>query len=427
MCYLVFICGICAIITLRRKRGGGLEYKGKGSLFPKNYFKEEAMFMKVSKNSRKKNHFIWMFTLSAIFWLPQGVSSVYAKCTKENDCFSCHSSQELKNVHKDCQYLNQGCLACHAVPKNLSSSSSGSCSNGKDSCGKRKGCEGACGDEKGCGDKGVSSETEMGREDWEKLQRSVHETLEKCLVGRKMLETYGPLGVGDQCVPVDTFGIPSWATVDMLGESDNAIHALKRDIAHIPLIYKDFWLFWRDLEASKKCETPLDISAAIGAAVAVAAREDDLVFNGLPDINMVGLLNVDGRNIMKLSDWSVIGNGFQDVVSAVEKLRSTGFFPPYTLVVSPRLYALLHKVYERTGKLEIDAVKEMVKGGVYQSPVLKKDVALVMAAGRQHADLAVGGNYRVEYCGPENLNHRFRVVGSSVLRIKCPQAICTLE
>lgn len=383
--------------------------------------------MKIYKNFCKKYLVIWIFVLSAIFYLPQNASSVYAKCTKENDCFSCHSSQELRNVHKDCQYLNQGCLSCHAVPKNLAASSPNSSGNGKGSCGDRKGCQGSCEGEKGCGGEGVSSEIQMGREDWEKLQRCVHETLEKSLVGRKILETYGPLGMGSQCVPVDTFGLPSWATVDMLGEADNAIHALKRDIAHIPLIYKDFWLFWRDIEVSRKCETPLDISAAIGAAVAAAAREDDLVFNGLPDMNMAGLLNVDGRNILKLGDWSVIGNGFQDVVSAVEKLRSTGFFPPYTLVVSPRLYALLHKVYERTGKLEIDAVKEMVKGGVYQSPVLKKDVALIIAAGRQNADLAVGGNFKVEYCGPENLNHRFRVVGSSVLRIKCPQAICTLE
>lgn len=380
------------------------------------------MIMKVCRNFYKKYHYVWIFALSAIFYLPQNASSVYAKCTKENDCFSCHSSQELRDVHKTCQYLNQGCLSCHEVPKNLTASSPNSSSNGK-------GEKGSCGGEKGCGGegKGVSSDIQMGREDWEKLQRSVHETVEKCLVGRKFLETYGPLGVGSQCVPVDTFGTPSWATVDMLGESDNAIRALKREIAHIPLIYKDFWLFWRDLEASKKCETPLDISAAIGAAVAAAAREDDLIFNGLPDMNVAGLLNVDGRNTVKLSDWSVIGNGFQDVVSAIEKLRSTGFLPPYTLVVSPRLYALLHKVYERTGKLEIEAVKEMVKGGVYQSPVLKKDVALILAAGRQNADLAVGGNFKVEYCGPENLNHRFRVVGSSVLRIKCPQAICTLE
>jgi uncharacterized linocin/CFP29 family protein len=96
-------------------------------------------------------------------------------------------------------------------------------------------------------------------------------------------------------------------------------------------------------------------------------------------------------------------------------------------VVSPRLYALLHKVYERTGRLEIDGVKELMKGGVYQSPVFKKDVALVVATGRQNMDLAVGTDFKVEYWGPQDLNHRFRVVGSSILRIKCPQAICTIE
>lgn len=273
----------------------------------------------------------------------------------------------------------------------------------------------------------ITSEVHLCAEDWEKLQRAVHDTVERHLVGRKFIEVYGPLGTGVQCVPLDTYAIPSWANIDMLGEGNDAIHSLKRDIAHIPLIYKDFWLFYRDIETSKKGETPLDISPAVGAAVAAAAREDDLIFNGSANMGMTGLLNAEGRNILKLSDWSVIGNGFQDVVSAVEKLRNLGFFPPYVLVVSPKLHALLHKVYERTGQLEIKGVQELVKGGVYPSSVFKKDIALVVATGRQNLDLAVGSNFKVEYWGPANLNHRFRVVGSSVLRIKCPQAICTLE
>lgn len=370
----------------------------------------------------KKFHVLaGVFVLSILFYLPQGVSSAFAACAKEEDCLSCHTSQELRKVHKNGQYLKQGCLVCHKAPEassNLAKEAEAPCvcPQGEASSGMK---------EPRFAD--ITSEVHLGHEDWEKMQRAVHETIERHLVGRRFIEVYGPLGTGVQCVPLDIYAIPSWASVDMLGESDEAIHSLKRDIAHIPLIYKDFWLFWRDIEASKKCETPLDVSAAVGAAIAAAAREDDLIFNGLPEMGMAGLLNVNGRNTLKLSDWSMIGNGFQDIVSAAEKLRSAGFFPPYALVVSPKLYALLHKVYERTGRLEIDGVRELVKGGVYQTPVFKKDVALVVATGRQNVDLAVGTNFKVEYWGPANLNHRFRVVGSSVLRIKCPQAICTLE
>jgi len=359
--------------------------------------------------------------LLAMFCFPQMSSYVFAACTKENDCLSCHTSQELRKVHKNCEYLNQGCLACHKAPGASSDLVKDAgipcvCPQGETLSGKEETRFAE-----------ISSEVRLGQEDWEKMQRAVHETVERNLVGRKFVEVYGPLGTGVQCVPLDTYAIPSWASVDTLGDGGDAIHTLKRDIAHIPLVYKDFWLYYRDIEASKKCETPLDISAAVGAAVAAAAREDDLIFNGMPEMGMTGLLNANGRNVLKLSDWSVIGNGFQDVVSAVEKLRGLGFAPPYALVVSPRLYALLHKVYERTGKLEIDGVKELVKGGVHQSPVFKKDVALVVAVGRQNLDLAVGTNFKVEYWGPQDLNHRFRVAGSSVLRIKCSQALCTLE
>lgn len=54
----------------------------------------------------------------------------------------------------------------------------------------------------------ITSEVRLGHEDWEKMQRAVHETVERHLVGRKFIEVYGPLGAGVQCVPLDTYAIP---------------------------------------------------------------------------------------------------------------------------------------------------------------------------------------------------------------------------
>ena len=70
----------------------------------------------------------------------------------------------------------------------------------------------------------ISSEIHLKHEDLEKLQRAVCETTDRNLVGRKFIEVYGPLGKGVQCVPLDTYAIPSWASVDMLGEGGDAIH-----------------------------------------------------------------------------------------------------------------------------------------------------------------------------------------------------------
>ncbi|HHT9135561.1 MAG TPA: family 1 encapsulin nanocompartment shell protein [Candidatus Avalokitesvara rifleensis] len=273
----------------------------------------------------------------------------------------------------------------------------------------------------------ITSEIRLRHEDWEKLNRVVHETAERYAVGRKFINVYGPLGTGVQCVPMDTYPAPSKASIDMLGESNEAVHSLKRDIAHLPLIYKDFWLYWRDIEAAHKCETPLDVSAAVAAAIATASREDDLIFNGSEETGTTGLLNTSNRQTVKINDWSAVGNGFQDVVAATEKLYSTGFYGPYALVLSPRLYAQISRVFDKTGRLEIEGIREIVKGGVHQSYAFKKDVALVVSMGSHNLDLAVGTNPHVEYWGPENLNHRFRVVESAVLRVKCAQAICTVE
>ncbi|MHC4197993.1 MAG: family 1 encapsulin nanocompartment shell protein [Planctomycetota bacterium] len=267
----------------------------------------------------------------------------------------------------------------------------------------------------------------LRHECWEKLNRVVHETTKRYAVGRKFMHVYGPLGTGTQAVPLDTYPAPSKASVDMLGEANGVVHTLKRDIVKLPLIYKDFWLYWRDIEASNKCETPLDVSAAVSAAIATASREDDHIFNGSEEMGTSGLLNTPGRQTTKISDWSVVGSGFQDVVTAIEKLYGAGFPGPYALVLSPRLYANVCRVFDKTGRLEIEGIREIIKDGVYQSYVFNKDVALVVSTGRHNLDLAVGTNPHIEYWGPADLNHRFRVVESAALRVKCAQAICTIE
>jgi uncharacterized linocin/CFP29 family protein len=213
----------------------------------------------------------------------------------------------------------------------------------------------------------------------------------------------------------------------MLGRVEaQPVEPIQRVYGKIPLIYKDFTLYWRDIETSRRLGIPLDVASAAAAATFVAQKEDDLIFNGDVDMGLEGLLNASGRNSIEARDWDEAGMAFEDVVAAVQKLVDAGLVGPYAVAVSPRRFAQMHRVYDNTGVLEIDQIRGLAPAGVYQSPTIS-DYGLVLSTGTQNLDIAIAQDFITVYLGPENLNHPFRVLESLVLQIRRPGAICTFE
>lgn len=268
----------------------------------------------------------------------------------------------------------------------------------------------------------------LSTEEWERLNTTVVSVARRSLVGRRFIDLYGPLGAGVQTVAYDEYAGVSPGSVDLIGDQDTQpVFTDVRRFRTIPLLYKDFRLHWRDVEAARSHNLPLEVSAAAGAAALCARREDELIFRGDERLGIHGLFTEPGRLVSPLTDWATPGNGFANVVDATERLQRAGHFGPYALVVSPRLFAALHRVYERTGVLEIETVRQLVAHGVHQSSVLPGDVGVVVSPGAENLDLAVALDLTVAYLGPEKMNHPFRVLESLLPRIKHPDALCTLE
>jgi len=115
-------------------------------------------------------------------------------------------------------------------------------------------------------------------------------------------------------------------------------------------------------------------------------------------------------------------------VNATGALAEKGFFGPYAVVVSPSVYAMLHRPKaEQMGLLEIKQVKELASGGVYQTPALKGNQMLVISQGVENLDLAVAQDLVTAYLGPAGMEHVFRVMESLALRVKRPDAIYAIE
>jgi uncharacterized linocin/CFP29 family protein len=262
-------------------------------------------------------------------------------------------------------------------------------------------------------------------EQWTTLDSAVVETARSQLVGRRFIPLAGPFGAGLQALPDDRLA-GGEGHVDLLGQSDGAVQIERRRVVPLPLIYKDFWLFWRDLEAADQFHLPIDTSKASAATVVCAHAEDSLIFNGDAEFGEPGLLTVNERLHAPLRDWDTPGEGFLAIVDGIRALTDAEFYGPYALVTSPRLYARLNRIFEGTGVLELEQIEKLVRAGVYQAAVMP-ETAVLVAAGAQNLDLAVSFDFTTAFVESTNLNYRFRVLESVVLRIKRPQAILTFD
>ena len=171
----------------------------------------------------------------------------------------------------------------------------------------------------------------------------------------------------------------------------------------------------------------LPISTFSIAATACVQKEDQIIFNGNEQWGYEGIMTVQGRQIIEKKNWSEDENAFLDIAAGIEKLVQKGFYGPYTLVVSPDMHLKMQRIQPGTGKLELERIRELVGGKIYQTPVLGNNRAVLLEKGMQNMDLAIGQDLVTAYIGPEKLNHSFRILETVLLRIKRPESIVTFE
>lgn len=271
-------------------------------------------------------------------------------------------------------------------------------------------------------------EAPLTADEWAHVDETVVSIARRLLVGRRVLAIFGPLGSGMQDTDYNVYGPIGEAVVSLLGEEDGApIRPNMRVHQQIPMLYKDFTIFWRDLDTSRRMGTPLDTGAAAAAAAFVAQKEDDLIFNGNESYGFPGLLRAKGALTAEVGEWTKAGSAFIAIAAAVQQLIRYGFYPPYAVVVNPVAFAQMQRVYANSGVLEIEHIRQLVQGGVYQTQAITDRPGVILALGQQNFDLAIAQDMITAYLDAEGLNHNFRVLETLALRIKRPQAICLLD
>jgi len=189
----------------------------------------------------------------------------------------------------------------------------------------------------------------FGSDIWEALDGAMIQAAKGFLVGRKLLELEGPYGLGLKSVPLKDTATESGLIVGTT--------------LPLILIQEGFDLAARDLASFEMQGITLDRSAVAEAALSVAKREDDLIFNGSKELGVEGLMTAEDASRVDLSDWSDVGAAANNLIQAVTTLDEAGFHGPYTLALAPARYNLLFRRYERGNFSEMEHVKTLVTDG----------------------------------------------------------------
>jgi uncharacterized linocin/CFP29 family protein len=245
---------------------------------------------------------------------------------------------------------------------------------------------------------------------WEMLDTTMKEVAKSQLVGRRVLDTEGPYGLGLKAVP--------------LSDKETESGMIASQVLPVLFIQKAFTLGTRDIASYERDGLSLDTGPVAEATLTCASLEDELIFRGAP--NVPGVLTVEGSNRMPLSSWEEVGTAADDIIRAITHLDKTGFHGPYSLALAPPRYNLLFRLYPRGKQSELEHIQTMVSEGVFKAPILESG-AVLLASNARCASIVLGQDMNIGYIGPAGDRQEFSISESLTVRIRRPGAICVLE
>jgi uncharacterized linocin/CFP29 family protein len=255
----------------------------------------------------------------------------------------------------------------------------------------------------------------FGEDVWSAIDNIVVSAAKSQLSGRRLLDIEGPYGLGLKAIPLSD---------EVAVEGD--VRVASSPVLPVPVIETEFALAVRDLANYEETGFSLDTAAIAQAAMALAAMEDTLIFEGNKALGIDGLLTAKGVQAVTLGKWDEVGAAANDIIKAVTALDSAGFHGPYALALAPDLHNLLFRRYPQGNQTEMQHIEGIVGSSVIKAPAIKKGGVLI-ATGRQFASIVIGQDMATAFIGPDDSEFEFRISESLTPRIRVPGSVCVLK
>jgi uncharacterized linocin/CFP29 family protein len=184
-----------------------------------------------------------------------------------------------------------------------------------------------------------------------------------------------------------------------------------------------FELSLSELDAVDRGASDIDLDTVRRAARALATLEDRIVFYGVADSAVQGMLTGSAHAAIAVS------SDFRDfpawVSSAEAQLRDAGVDGPYAIVLDPAAYTMLSKTTGPGGYPVLQHVRRLLEGPTIWAPAI--DGALVASVRGGDFRLVVGQDISVGYQSHDGQRVSLFLEESLTFRLVAPEACVPLS
>lgn len=258
----------------------------------------------------------------------------------------------------------------------------------------------------------------FGKALWDKLDEAVVNAAKARPTGRRLLPLDGPYGPGIKAIGITDRNVA--------GTLSDQVRLHIACLQPVPVIESSFTLSMRDIAAFENNGDILDLKAAAGAALHCADQEDAIVFGGVKEACMEGLLNARNVQKNKLSDWKDTGDAVNNILDAVNKLDTAGFRGPYALALPPPRFNLLLRRYPDGNQTEMEHLRQIITEGIVKSSALASEAVIVTAV-KEFAAIVVGQDLTTALAGQHGRDYEFVTFEAVALRLSEPSSVCVLR
>jgi len=254
---------------------------------------------------------------------------------------------------------------------------------------------------------------------WRKIDQIVTDVVRSQLTARRLLYVDGPVGMGFKAMTGPDHQIRA-------DHKQGEVNVVSSEMMPVVDIESTFTLSARDIASFEQQGAPLDAGAIANAAIILARKEDDILFNGIRELGTKGLTNAAGVQTIQLESWNNIGTPINNIIGAVNRHDGAGFHGPYTLALAPTLYNSLFRLYPQGNLTEFQHLQTFITDGIIKSGALSSG-GVLLASGRQFASIVLGQDIITGFVGPQGRSFEFVISESLTLRLIQPAAVVVLQ